>query len=172
MEVLTELALFAGAGGTILAGKLLGWRTVCAVEIDEYCQRVLLQRQQDGILEPFPIWDDAKSFDGRPWRGCVDIVTASPPCQPWSNANAKKQGDQDERNLWPDTIRIIREVRPRFVLVENVPAIAVHEYFRRILWLQTFASVGKLAVTNESQVDAVMDVINYMVLLDGLMGND
>lgn len=55
-EVLRELALFAGAGGGILAGELLGWRTVCAVERDPYAASVLMQRQNDGILHPFPIY--------------------------------------------------------------------------------------------------------------------
>jgi predicted DNA-binding protein YlxM (UPF0122 family) len=59
---LNELALFAGAGGGVLGGLLLGWRTVCAVEINDYCRRVLAQRQIDGILEPFPIWDDVTTF--------------------------------------------------------------------------------------------------------------
>jgi len=53
-----ELALFAGAGGGILGGKLLGWRTVCAVERDAYAAQVLAQRQNDGAIEPFPIWSD------------------------------------------------------------------------------------------------------------------
>ena len=66
---LRELALFAGAGGGILGGKLLGWRTVCAVEIDPFCRRVLLARQLDGCLDRFPIWDDVRTFDGLPWRG-------------------------------------------------------------------------------------------------------
>ncbi len=67
-----ELGLFAGAGGGLLASAhLLGWRTVCAVEIDPYCQRVLAQRQRDGMLDPFPIWDDVRTFDGRPWRNAV-----------------------------------------------------------------------------------------------------
>lgn len=57
-EGLRELALFAGAGGGILGGKLLGWRTICAVEHDAYAAQVLAQRQNDGILEPFP----AKTF--------------------------------------------------------------------------------------------------------------
>lgn len=72
---MNELALFAGAGGGILGGKLLGWTTVGAVEIEEYPRKVLLQRQRDGILRPFPIWDDVSTFDGRPWRGIVDVVT-------------------------------------------------------------------------------------------------
>ncbi|MFU7548221.1 hypothetical protein ACM9NK_29810, partial [Pseudomonas paraeruginosa] len=53
-----ELALFAGAGGGILGGHLLGWRTVCAVEFEPYAASVLVARQNDGILPPFPIWDD------------------------------------------------------------------------------------------------------------------
>jgi len=55
---MNELALFAGAGGGILGGHLLGWTTVCAVEIEDYPRRVLLARQRDGILPRFPIWDD------------------------------------------------------------------------------------------------------------------
>jgi hypothetical protein len=70
-----ELALFAGAGGGVLAGHLLGWRTVCAVELNAYCRRVLLNRQRDGLLDPFPIWDDIHTFDGRPWRGHIEVIT-------------------------------------------------------------------------------------------------
>jgi hypothetical protein len=61
---MNELALFAGAGGGILGGKLLGWRTVCAVEWESYPASVLCARQNDGILPPFPIWDDVQTFDG------------------------------------------------------------------------------------------------------------
>lgn len=77
--MLNELALFAGGGGGILGSILLGWCTVCAVEIDPYCREVLLSRQRDGCLEPFPIWDDIKTFEGRLWRGHVDIVTGGFP---------------------------------------------------------------------------------------------
>jgi DNA (cytosine-5)-methyltransferase 1 len=62
---MNELALFAGAGGGILGGKLLGWRTVCAVEINPYARAILAERQNDGCLAPFPIWDDITTFDGR-----------------------------------------------------------------------------------------------------------
>ena len=78
---MNELALFAGAGGGILGGHLLGWRTVCAVEIEDYPRRVLLQRQADGFLPRFPIWDDVCTFDGKPWRGKVDVISGGFPCQ-------------------------------------------------------------------------------------------
>src|SRR3990172_13273064 len=82
-----ELALFAGAGGGLLASKwLLGWRTVCYVEWETYAVEVLKARIRDGWLDDAPIWDDAFTLDGRPWRGCVDIVTAGFPCQPFSIA--------------------------------------------------------------------------------------
>lgn len=61
---LNELALFAGAGGGILAGKFVGWRTVCAVERDPFAAGVLIARQNDGTLPPFPIWDNVQTFDG------------------------------------------------------------------------------------------------------------
>ena len=120
---LRELALFAGAGGGILGGVLLGWRTVCAVEIDTYAASVLVARQNDGHLPPFPIWDDVRTFDGRPWRGIVDVVSGGFPCQDISTAG-KGAGIEGERSgLWREFARIIGEVRPRFVFVENSPAI-------------------------------------------------
>jgi len=120
-----ELALFAGAGGGILGGRLLGWRTVCAVEFDEYARAVLMCRQDDGSLEPFPIWDDVRTFDGRPWRGRVDVVSGGFPCQDISTAG-KGAGISGERSgLWREMARIICEVRPRFVFVENSPALVV-----------------------------------------------
>jgi len=120
-----ELALFAGAGGGILGGVLLGWRTVCAVEINAYCARRLMQRQNEGHLPPFPIWDDVCTFDGRPWRGRVDVVSGGFPCQDISFAG-KGAGISGERSgLWGQMARIIREVQPRYAFVENSPALTV-----------------------------------------------
>lgn len=120
---LRELALFAGAGGGLLATThFLGWRTVCAVEADPYRREVLLRRQRDRVLDLFPIWDDVRTFDGRPFRGRVDVVTAGFPCQPFSTAG-RRRAAADQRNLWPETIRVVREVRPRFVFLENVPGL-------------------------------------------------
>ena len=118
---LHELALFAGAGGGILAGKLLGWRCICAVEIDDYCRRVLMQRQDDGLLEPFPIWDDVRTFDGRPWGGRVDVISGGFPCQDISQAGKGGGIDGERSGLWREFARIIRDVQPRFVFVENSP---------------------------------------------------
>jgi len=118
---LNELALFSGAGGGILGGHLLGWRTVCAVERDAYAASVLAQRQNDGCLKPFPIWSDVCSFDGRPWRGIVDVVSGGFPCQDISAAGNGAGIDGARSGLWREMARIIGEVRPRFVLVENSP---------------------------------------------------
>lgn len=116
-EPLHELALFAGVGGGLLGSRLLGWRTVCAVEKEPYRREVLLRRQRDGVLDLFPIWDCIETFDGRPWRGVVDIVTAGFPCQPFSTAS---RGRRVAPNLYEHIERIVAEVRPRYVLLENV----------------------------------------------------
>ena len=122
---MNELALFAGAGGGILGGKLLGWRTVCAVERDAYAAAVLAQRQTDGHLDPFPIWSDIETFDGRPWRGLVDVVSGGFPCQDTSCAG-KGAGITGERSgLWAEMARVVREVGPRFVFVENSPMLTI-----------------------------------------------
>ncbi len=118
---MNELALFAGAGGGILGGKLLGWNTVCAVEIEKYPREVLLQRQRDGILSPFPIWDDICTFDGRPWKGAVDIISGGFPCQDISAAGKGIGITGSRSGLWKEMSRVVCEVRPRFVFVENSP---------------------------------------------------
>lgn len=129
---LRELSLFSGAGGGVWGGLLLGWETVCYVEHDSYCQQVLRARIRDGLFHDAPIWDDVVTFDGLPWRGQVDVVTAGFPCQPWSTAG-KRKGEQDNRNLWPATSRVIGEVRPRFVFLENVPRLTRQAYFGTII---------------------------------------
>lgn len=118
---MNELHLFAGAGGGILGGILLGHTTVCAVEIQQYPREILIQRQKDGLLPRFPIWNDIKTFDGNPWRGIVDVVCGGFPCQDISAAG-KGAGIEGERSgLWKEMARVVREVQPRFVFVENSP---------------------------------------------------
>lgn len=118
---MNELALFAGAGGGILGGHLLGWRTICAVERDAYAAQILAQRQNDGALPAFPIWSDVCSFDGRPWRGLIDVISGGFPCQDTSSAGTGGGIDGARSGLWRQMARIISEVRPSFVYVENSP---------------------------------------------------
>lgn len=118
---MNELALFAGAGGGILGSHQLGWRTVCAVEQNEYAASVLVARQNDRTLPPFPIWSDVCTFDGKPWKGLVDVVSGGFPCQDISVAGNGAGIDGERSGLWREMARIIGEVQPRFVLVENSP---------------------------------------------------
>lgn len=120
-EGLRELALFAGAGGGILSGKLLGWRTVCAVEREPYAASILAARQNDGILEAFPIWSDVCTFDGKPWRGLVDVVSGGFPCQDISSAGSGAGIEGARSSMWKHMARIIGEVRPKFAYMENSP---------------------------------------------------
>jgi DNA (cytosine-5)-methyltransferase 1 len=116
-----ELHLFAGTGGGILGGILCGHTTVCAVEIEPYCRKILLQRQRDKMLPKFPIWDDIRTFDGRPWKGKVDIVCGGFPCQDISAAGKGAGINGAKSGMWAHMARIIGEVRPGFVFVENSP---------------------------------------------------
>ncbi len=125
-RTLNELHLFAGGGGGILGGILLGHEPVCAVEIKPYCRQTLLQRQRDGLLPRFPIWDDVRTFDGTPWRGIADVVCGGFPCQDISAANPNGDGLEGERSgLWREMARIVCEVRPTYIFVENSPMLTV-----------------------------------------------
>ena len=135
VQRLRELSLFSGAGGGLYATQyLLGWQTVAYCEIDPYCRRVLKQRIKDGIFDDAPIWDDASTFPGEEFRGKVDVISAGFPCQPFSVAGRGK-GKADKRNGWPWVIRCVRQVRPRYLFLENVPGLLAgsHGYFGQIL---------------------------------------
>jgi len=111
------LDLFTGIGGNALAYQtFLGWRAAAYVEIDPFCQRILQQRITEGQLQNAPIWDDIRTFNGQPWRGCVDIITASDPCQ--INSAARQSGECPE-SLADDFLRVVSEVQPTFVMREN-----------------------------------------------------
>lgn len=116
------LSLCSGIGGIDLALRLSvpGSRVVCYVEREAYAASVLAARMESGDLDAAPVWSDLRSFDGHPWRGLVDGITAGYPCQPFSVAG-RRSGEQDPRHLWPDIRRILGEVRPRWIFAENVP---------------------------------------------------
>ena len=131
MELLT-LHLFAGAGGGILADELLGFRPIGAVECDSYCRRVLLNRQADGCLHRFPVWDDVCTFraDNPATRDYIDrlrqardrlCICGGFPCQDISAAGQKAGITGARSGLWKEYARIISEIRPAYVFVENSP---------------------------------------------------
>lgn len=121
-EVLNGLALCAGAGGLELGVGLAepGLRTVCYVEREAYAAACLVARMEDASLERAPVWDDLHTFDGRRWRGCVDIVTSGDPCQGNSVAG-RRLGKDDERFLADQVLRIFQESGADRLFRENVP---------------------------------------------------
>ena len=114
MEKLRHGSLFSGIGGFDLAAEWMGWDNVFHCEWNEFGQKVLKH-----------YWPQAESFsditktDFTKYYGTVDIITGGFPCQPYSSAG-KRKGKEDERHLWPEMCRAIREISPRFVVGENV----------------------------------------------------
>jgi DNA (cytosine-5)-methyltransferase 1 len=151
---MNELALFAGAGGGILGGELLGWRTVCAVEWEPYPASVLCARQNDGLLPPFPIWDDIQTFDGNPWRGIVDVVSGGFPCTDISAAGKGAGIDGEASGMWREMARVICEVRPRFVFVENSPMLTSRGLGRVLGDLATMGFDARWGVLGAADIGA------------------
>lgn len=118
---IVEICSGYGGLGIALDVALGGARVVCHVEREAHAAAILAARMEDGGISQAPIWSDLATFDGRPWRGCVDIVAAGLPCQPYSLAG-KRAGHADERAIWPDFCRVVEEVQPGAIFIENVPA--------------------------------------------------
>tara|TARA_R110002111_G_scaffold41099_1_gene76444 strand:+ start:200 stop:982 length:783 start_codon:yes stop_codon:yes gene_type:complete len=108
------LDLFSGIGGFSLGLEWAGMSTVAFCELDPYCVKVLNKHWPDT-----PIHNDVKELDGHQYRGSVELVCGGFPCQPFSDAGPKN-GTSDDRHLWPEMFRIIKECRPRWVIGENV----------------------------------------------------
>lgn len=121
---LRSIELFAGGGGLALGLEAVGVRTVCYVEREAYAAAVLAARMGEGRLAPAPVWSDVRTFDGRRWRGVVDLVAGGFPCQDISSAGKGAGIANGERSgLWREFARVIGEVGPRYVFVENVAAL-------------------------------------------------
>jgi len=120
-QSLFGLSLCAGAGGLDLGLHIAvtGYRTVGYVEREACAAATLVARMEDAALDCAPVWDNVADFDGKPWRGVVDIIHGGYPCQPFSVAG-RKLGDKDPRHLWPHIARIVREVEPPVCFFENV----------------------------------------------------
>lgn len=121
LRPLNGLALCAGHGGLELGMHIVApeYQTVCYVEREAYAAASIVARMEDAALDIAPVWDCVKTFDGRPWRGKVDIITGGYPCQGESTAG-KMRGNKDPRWLWPDFKRIIGEAEPAECFFENV----------------------------------------------------
>lgn len=110
----THASLFSGIGGFDLAAQWAGWQNLFQVEIDEFCQSVLQKNFPNAQK-----FKDIKQFDGLPFQGRVDVVSGGFPCQPYSVAGNRKGGG-DNRALWPEMLRVVREIQPTWIVGENV----------------------------------------------------
>ena len=111
------LDLFSGIGGFSLGLERVGMETVAFCEIEPFCRRILQKHWPDAIIH-----EDIRKIDGRQYQGAVELVCGGFPCQPFSHAG-EQRGKEDDRHLWPEMLRVIREVQPAWVLGENVPGI-------------------------------------------------
>ncbi len=107
-------SLFSGIGGFDLASEWMGWENIFQVEWDKYCQKVLAKN-----FPKVKRYEDIKQFNGSKYKGSVDIISGGFPCQPFSQAG-KRKGTKDDRYLWPEMLRVITEIKPSFVVGENV----------------------------------------------------
>ena len=111
---MTHGSLFSGIGGFDLAARWAGWPTAFQVEIDPWCRRILSRHFPNAQRH-----NDIREFNARPFRGAVDVISGGFPCQPYSSAG-KRLGKSDDRHLWPEMLRVIREAAPRWIVGENV----------------------------------------------------
>lgn len=112
--ILRHGSLFSGIGGFDLAAELMGWENVFHCEWNEFGKKVLQYYWPKASS-----YNDIKKTDFRKYRGCIDILTGGFPCQPFSGAG-KRKGASDDRYMWPDTLRVVQEVRPSWCVFENV----------------------------------------------------
>ena len=124
---MTHGSLFSGIGGFDLAAQWAGFENIFQVEIDSYCQKVLAKN-----FPKVKRYLDIKEFDGTKYKGTIDIISGGFPCQPFSVAGKQKGGD-DDRNLWPEMFRIIQEIKPTWIVGENVAAIINFVEFDNLL---------------------------------------
>lgn len=128
-SMLTSVEICSGAGGQALGLEQAGFEHRALVEVDDFCVATLRANRPDWNV----IHGDLREFDGRPYKG-VDLLAGGVPCPPFSHAG-KQLGAEDERNLFPEAIRLVKEMRPRAVMLENVRGLfdAVFEDYRRYI---------------------------------------
>lgn len=114
MDNFNHIGLFEGIGGFSYAAHLAGWRTIALSEIDKACQHILKYHFKNATIH-----GDIKTTNFTIYRGKCDVLTGGFPCQPYSHSGERK-GTEDERHLWPEMLRAIREIKPTWIVGENV----------------------------------------------------
>lgn len=114
---LTHGSLFSGIGGFDLAAEWAGFQNIFSVEIDDFCDKVLKKN-----FPEVKRYYDIRKFDGTKYRGTIDVLSGGFPCQPFSVAG-KRRGNQDDRYLWKTMFKTIHDVKPTWIIGENVPGI-------------------------------------------------
>lgn len=114
---MTHASLFSGIGGFDLAAQWMGWENIFHCEKDPFCRRVLNYYWPESTS-----YEDITTADFTIYRGRIDVLTGGFPCQPHSTAG-KREGEKDDRHLWPYMVEAIRQIRPRYVVGENVHGI-------------------------------------------------
>ena len=114
---MTHASLFSGIGGSEVAAAALGWQNLFHCDIDDFCRQIL-----EYWFPKSKSYKDVKETDFAEWRGTIDVLTGGFPCQPFSTAG-KRRGAEDNRYLWPEFIRVVKEIQPRWVVGENVVGI-------------------------------------------------
>jgi DNA (cytosine-5)-methyltransferase 1 len=166
MKKISVLELCAGAGGQALGFEDAGFEHVGLVELDSYaCKTLLFNRPGWNVIQ-----EDLNDFDARPYSG-VDVIAAGLPCPPFSKAG-KQLGANDERNLFPAALRIIRQVKPRAIVIENVRGIldAVFEDYRTYIsgQLADYWTDWRLLNACDYGVSQLRPRVNFVAIRKGL----
>ncbi|WZY36101.1 DNA (cytosine-5-)-methyltransferase [Bacillus sp. FSL W8-1122] len=149
-----SIELFAGIGGIALAAEWAGIETVAFCEREPFCQKILNKHWPD-----VPIFDDIKTLDKKALEergidvGAIELITGGFPCQPYSVAG-KRKGTEDDRDLWPEMFRVIEEIRPTWVVGENVANFANMELDRTLFDLESIGYKGRAFVLPAAAVEA------------------
>lgn len=151
--MLNGLDLFSGIGGISIG--LTEWvRAIAYCEQDRYCQGVLMSRMSEGMLHTAPIWDDVRTLSSEQFRIPIDIVFGGFPCQDISVAGNGVGLEGERSSLYFEIVRLCRELRPRFVFLENVQAITIRGLDRVLLELTALGYDSRWTIVSASEFGA------------------
>lgn len=168
--MINGLDLFSGIGGISLA--LQDWvRPIAYCEIDRYARAALLSRMQDGLLSQAPIWDDVSTLRRKNIQCKVDIIYGGFPCQDISVAGNGEGLEGERSGLFFEIIRLARELRPKFIFLENVPAITIRGLDRVLLEITSLGFDCRWTTVSAQEVGAC-HIRNRWFLLAYANGSD